>query len=506
RIAYERFEREFKLGPRILVYFHGPEVFRAPFLREAEALSAALERLKGMRSVFSAVDLLEPEARGATVMLRRVLRPEVVDDPARLAAALGTTPFANHWQKLLYDKDLRVFCMILTPELDDSDPAVTLAFMGQVEELVAGASARSGVPVHLGGMFYMNQEVLRVTLEDGNRLTAIGLALDFLLVWALFGSFRLALFVDLILGMGVYFGFAAMALAGIPVNFMSSNFSVTLLVLGTTDLVHLIGTFASNRARYGSRGAALRATRRTLWPNFFCSFTTWAAVLVTAWTDLKILREFSLSISLAVFIIFPLAMIYGPLLFMRSGIEPGRGLFFRLEARLWAVVRGPCLRSIASPWPKLAFWGLTAAALAITGMQEVNSNWFRYFTADMPVSRTQDFLARHGFPVAVVDCTLDTGREIEEVLADAGLRADVERIAGAIRGLPGVVEVYHLYTQKAYMDAEWVSVALPPGLAPEWIEARRQSMERDFLMRGAFDDYFSPLSGRLRIAVLTSLE
>ncbi len=61
------------------------------------------------------------------------------------------------------------------------------------------------------------------------------------------GLVWVALQVFFLLGVSVFFGFVAMSVLGLPVTFMSINLAIMVLVIGTADLVHILGRVAALR-------------------------------------------------------------------------------------------------------------------------------------------------------------------------------------------------------------------------------------------------------------------
>lgn len=505
RVAYERYERDFELGPRLHVYFHGPGVFGAEFLRAVEAASARLERVKGMRSVFSAIDLREPDVRGMALRVRRVLSTDVLHDPPELARRLRAPPFTHRWHGMLYDRDLAVYAMVLTPAVEADDPRELVRFVRDVERELAPLAA-TGVSHHMHGMFFVNEEVFRVTSDSQARTTFLAIVVQTFVLWLLFGSLVASLQVTFLLNIAIFLGLGVMAAAGIPLNFLSGNFPVMMMVIGVADIIHILGAYTRALRTRCPRGAALKAMRETFFPNLFTTLTTLGCIYVTTYTDLDILRQFCLSLSLGIVIVWAVTILYGPFLFMRSGIRPDRGLIYPLRIRLATLLRTRWLGVVRRPATLVGFAVLGAVALGLSARQEINSNWFRYFSARSPVSKSLDFLQARGFPISVVDVTIAGGRPLEELLGDPRVERDVAKLEAGFGALPGVLEVYSLFAWKRAIDEVWPTLPFPETMAPVWREARRQAAYRQFLQGGLFDDYLSSGTRRLRIALTTRLE
>lgn len=452
------------------------------------------------------LDLVEPRLTATGHQLAPVLREEVLADPSRLAARLRRPPFTDHLLGVLYDRELRTLAVWITPPRDDGDPVAARGYMGDVLELAEGLAGRHGVELHPWGYRFVHQEVRRVGLESQARLARLAGGLLLLLFLGLFGSLVLTLQVLFLLAASVVLAYAAMACVGLPLTFLSLNLALMVLVIGTADLVHMAGRYASLRARYGPTGAALRTSRQTALPILLTSLTTATCLLVTAATPLEQLREFSLSLALGVMVAWAVAVVYAPLLLRRSGLRAARGLYPALHCAFERSLAGRGRAVLASPWIPRAFAALAAASALLAAGQRVDSNWYRFFGAGTPVARTLEFLPRHGFPTSPVECTLALDLPLHRALEDAAMARDMARIEAAARSLPGVLGVDHLFSQLAMVRAELRAMEFPPELAPEWRPLRRQAMVRAYVAAGVFEAYHSTRPRRLRVVLRTSLE
>ena len=506
RDAYELFQEDFGQGSKIFLYFHGPGVFQAPFLGAADAFGHVLRRLPGAEGVLSAVDLVEPRVEGRHQMLSRILRPRVLADPAALAAALAGPPFREHLQGFLYDRDLRIFVMLVTPPLDDSNPLAARRFMESVQAEAQGFAAAQGVGLHIGGDFFLRHEVRRVAYASQARVLLAAFGLFAGLFYALFGSLLLVVLVFLLLGASVFLSFAAMALLEIPVTFLSINTAIMVLVIGVADLIHITGRYASLRSTEEPDVAAARASRETALPVLLTSLTTAGCLLVTAATPLNLVRQFTLALSAGVMVAWALAVTYAPLLLRRSRLVPGRGLYFRLHRALRGALDGPARGWVGSRWNPRLFAGVAVLCLVLLAHQEVDSNWFRSFGPTLPITRTIDFLDAQGFPKTTVDCTLRIDQGLTEALEDPRLERDARALAAVLARQPGVLAVEHLYTQLDFVRAQLAQVRYPRDLDPRWHQARRDAILRQYLVGGLFRRYFGARRNQLRFVALTRME
>lgn len=507
RVGWEEFQEEFGLGPRLLVYLEGPDAFRPAGLAAVEELSATLERIEGIRRVFSVVDLREPARATRHLRLLRVLREEVREDPARLARALGREPLREAWRGLLHDAEHAVLVMIVEPDLETTDPRVSAAFQDRIEAEVAAGVAGLDVAVHMNGLFFVTQEVIRGTARTQERLTAGSFAVIFVALVLFFASPGVAVVVFLLLGVAVVLAVGAMGWCGIPLNFMSGNFPLMIMVIGCADLLHILGFYTDARRRHGPLHAALRAVRATAVPNALTTLSTAGCILATSVTDLQVLGDFSRALALGIGIVYVVTIVYAPLLLRRVDPPPGRGGLPRLQARIAAGLGARWVAACRSPAVPALFGLVALLAAGAAARQTIDSNWFRHFEPHMRLSRCLDMLGRHGLPVSGVDVTVKTdARALHARLEDPALTRDLVRVEEALARQPGVLRVLSVRTVHEEVRRAAREVELPPDLAPVWARARREGVERAFLAGGLYDQWSSRHGDRLRLQALTSLE
>jgi predicted RND superfamily exporter protein len=506
RRAYERYEDDFEMRPKLTVYFSGPGVFGSDFLQKVERFRGKMLRRPEVYQVGSCLQLRDPAAHGTQVRLRTILSSHIVDDPEKLAARLNKPPFSNHWLGFLYDRDKTVFVMILTMTEREDDPIQTQDLMRSLEDDLGAFAVDAGVKVHLNGLFWINQEILRTTFENQERLTLLSLGLIVVLLWSMFGSLLFSVLALLLLTCATVLVFTCMAHLGMAMNGLSGNLPSMILVIGLGDLIHIAARYAGGRHLYGPRGAALRAMTSTFLPNLFTSLTTFGCLIVMAATRLQILSHFAYSVCLGIFLVYLVTIVYGPLLLCWVELESGRGLYFRLQEYLERTfrTRGEALHRDGRVLAAFNLFMVFTLALAFT--QRVNSNWFRYFSREQPVSRSLDFLEGRGFPVTALELEIPTDRDAYDLILDQDLARDMRKMTAKLEALDGVEGVFSFFTLGEQIREGWQELRFPPGLAPRWIEARRQALYRQLVGFETHVDYYSLKTRAMRLVVTTRQE
>lgn len=500
RRAYQTYQDEFGQGPRLLVYFRGERCFTGPFLAALGGFVEDLRRLPETTSVFSILDLVRPTVRGRDQLLLPVLRPETWEDPEELSALKGDFPLDRHYQGLLFDRDLEVFSISVTPPLEDEDPRALRGYLDSVQGLARGFARTQEVEVFFGGDFFLHQEIRRLTLTQQLILGSATFAFELVLIWVLFASFPAACLTLGVLLVATIFGFGAMALLGLPLTFLSANFVAMILVLGTADLVHLLARTRRLQVDLDLREAAQRAAEDQAIPIFLTSFTTAGCLLVTSFTPLELIRQFSLSLAAGVWVAYAVTLVLAPLGLARIRLPRDQGLISGLGEWVRAL---PSLERGGARGRIRAFLGLSLLALGLLSYQRVDSDWHAIFGPGTEVYRSFRMQSDEGFPLSLFDLTLESIPDLAPLLEDSLAQADLEGLVQELEAIPGVQSVEGFPRQWAFVSEALRRLETPADLAPVWAQARRDAMHRQFLFLGFFDPFFDLGSRKIRLVLLS---
>ncbi|MBI4862844.1 MAG: hypothetical protein HY815_21665 [Candidatus Riflebacteria bacterium] len=506
RLRLEAYEREFRSGDTLIVYVHASNRFTAAQLLALRDLSGHLEKLDGVNRVFSAGDILEPVVGRDHQTLLPILGPDLLADEGRTRTALASPPFSDRWIGFLYDSAHTIHALVIQPRGDYEDPMLTVQLLEKIEAKLVLFSSQTGLTAYPTGLFYLNAELLRSTFRDQGALTILGISVLVGCFWALFGNLALAVAVVLVLGLSILLGFGVMVLLGVPMNGLSGNLPILTLVNGLEDVVHLMVFFFATRRRAAPARAAATSIRECLVPNFLTSLTTFGALIVTSATDMVLLRAFGWAICIGVIVEYVVAILFVPLILMQVRSRVEGCLYYRLDGALTRRWIGPWLAAIRSR-AHLALWVVLCLGLIVySSGQHINSNWYRYFVERHPVTRTLGFLESHRFPINTVDCTIPVGMTLDEMLDHPELDADLAAIAAALARVPGVVRVDSWADIKGFIDSRIRDLRFDPSLDARWVKARKAALYRLYLHLGAFEEYYSAGSRKLRLVVSSRVE
>ncbi len=262
-------------------------------------------------------------------------------------------------------------------------------------------NARRGTLDHVFqlGMPYIGQQTSRSIQQDLLSLIPLSLLLLFTLLTLIFRSALLALLPIITSTISIVWLLGAMAFLGIPLTIMTSMAPVLMIIIGSTEDIHLISEYLKGRGSDIGHGASIRYMVRRLRLAVVLTFvTSYLGFMTIGASPIEMLREFGwvastgllVNFMVTVVLLAVLIKLFGPGVF-RSRIGEGRGsvLGDRFSAGLTALI----LKH------KQKLFVLSGAVLMLSlsgGLNlEVNNNLLDYFAEDSGVKQRIHRLERH---------------------------------------------------------------------------------------------------------------
>lgn len=245
----------------------------------------------GVRTAISPFSLRVAGPDGAIEPLFPYPPLPLEDMAARLDAALEDDPSLGRLMST--DRTAMVVVMPITEDGED-DLRERRDQIGGIDELGARVSAAvPGVSVALSGYPVLRDNVAQALIDDVVMLTAFGIVVGFLIAVTTFRSLRLALLTLPGPIMAVAVAIGVLGHFGVAINTMTIALPVLVLVLATSDSIH-IGYELSRQGGRASARAMFRAVRRVAVACIFAAATTAVAFAALATSRSEILAEMGL--------------------------------------------------------------------------------------------------------------------------------------------------------------------------------------------------------------------
>ncbi|MCA9525336.1 MAG: MMPL family transporter [Myxococcales bacterium] len=283
----------------------------------------------------------------------------------------------------------------------------------------------SGFPVVFGSLLHESEQVV------GRYLPLCGL----LLALALFAMFRRVMDVALPLicmAPAVIWAIGTGGLIFGRLTIITSVAPVMVLVVGMSDVVHLLTQFHHELGRGHPRHEAIRVAFREV--GVACTLTSLTTLIgfgSMALLPLPHARELGVFAALGVVAAFVLAFVLTPVLlsFTRPGeVRPPSGVLTRFLDRLAQWLR-PRPRTIVA-----VGLGATILALAAVSQVHVENSLLLKLPPDHPLRRSAEVVREAVEGNGETELIIDTGRD--EGVKDAALLAAVGRFTAALDALP----------------------------------------------------------------------
>ncbi|MEW6444373.1 MAG: MMPL family transporter [bacterium] len=291
-LGYEDLSRTMdKLGhdDMVLVAVECGDVLEPKNLELIRALHSKLEALPSVGRVVSLANAQDLVMADGELSYQKVTSPGGRSQE-RIAADIQANPV---YGSLLISDDLKAAALYLqlAPEVS-SDTVIGKQVVGDVVRVMEGFSTETGMRTHVVG-----PPVLRAAWTDRvTRDLCVFVPLAMLLVvgalFAIFRSFFLTILPFVVIGIPVIWTMGLVQIFSGELNLVTIIVPTVLLVIGTSDLVHMLSNYRESMVCCGSRlEAIVRMVKLSALPCFMTSFTTMLGFFSMLVNEIAPIRE-----------------------------------------------------------------------------------------------------------------------------------------------------------------------------------------------------------------------
>ncbi len=278
-----------------------------PWAMELRIAEEQIQRIPGVDSTVSPHTMERLQDINGTLTMRP-LRPDDVDPLAR-GAVVGMDGSGG-----------AIIVRIAQPHNNHEGRE---ALLSEVEAVIADLDG----PWHLAGMPVIRTAYVRLVLADLGVLIPASLLVASIFFVLSFRDWRQVLLGAASISLGMMSAAAAYVAAGGVVNTFSPAFFSVVVVVGTSDLIHLVHRFSdhvetANEDPGALKEAARRAAREIGFSCMLTTATTAVGFLALAWTDLPTVQMFGLGAGIGVIITYATTFLLVPPVLAR--IKPPR--------------------------------------------------------------------------------------------------------------------------------------------------------------------------------------
>ena len=401
----------------------------------------------------------------------------------------------------LWSQDQKTFAVhgILPPEVMADDAA-----RREVEERLESeidALRGDGRTLILNGIPIIRARVPKLLDEDQRRLVTAGL-LVFLAVLFLFFRHLGQVLLCLVSVVPAYLCTVCLiGFAGKPVTVMTGFIPIIVLVVGGSDIVHVLSRYRRRRAVSGNVEAIVGSFAELSGPCFYTSLTTGIGFASLAGTRIQLLVDFGLFTAAAIFLTYLFSMTLLPVLlsFYRR-----RKLNDRVLGALWIFRTVEAAAELASRRPRkvlVLFAGAAVAALTLGFRVRVDSHLVDDLNERSQLLRDLRWIEDAGFSVFQVN--IHMRQEGETPLHHPASLAWMEDFQRFVREDPIVIGTVALPDllrplRRATLDGDAAQGALPTSLE----EGSQLLLLAEMQEGGLVTDLYRQAEGEAQIVVV----
>ncbi|MCB1763641.1 MAG: MMPL family transporter [Gammaproteobacteria bacterium] len=314
-----------------IVYLSDPDLFRQDKLAAIKLVVDAIEALPFVEKTRSLFSIPEIRLQGDLVSTQPFLQrlPESQQDAERILASALKNPFVR---KNLLSPDgtaLAINIYLQDPEFS-TDPDYDVRVAGAIEKAIAPLAGRIA-EFHQIGLPYIRSIIAQEISKEQVQFVVASFTV-LLLVLALMFRRRSALIIPfLTAALSLVWLLGAMAALGVPLSVLTAVVPVLLVIVGSTEDVHLLAEYYAGIDKALGRLHAVRSMTRRLALAISLTFlTSYAGFLAVGANPVSLVREFGIVASTGLAINFLLTALLVPILLQLIGERNSHNRQYRL--------------------------------------------------------------------------------------------------------------------------------------------------------------------------------
>lgn len=451
---------EYKDTNTVLLTFRLPDLKADTLCKLERFMRGYVRKTADISRSVSAFTLRRTELKGTNLSYPKLLSDPCMIDPIKdfrpAMDQIQQTPFRHLFSvsenKILYE--------ISFSDEDISETEKKFRVEGINQLLLASQNfIKAELPnseVQLFGQGSFRHYFKKLIAKDG--LVNI-LILLFLIVFfrIFFGTWRSGLYLLLTLTMCLTMTFGAMAMFGVPIDFLTNGLFLLTVIGGTADFLFL------SHAQFRS---SLRESFESLvLPGFFTTVTTFLGFASLAISDFAIIQRFGLIAALAALVEWYTSFVVLPAILKAFRVERT----WVDERRAWRI---PWLRQLPKKntpsWFNFAFLLVALSGIVAIFFLNYGDEPLKNFPEGHPLRMaSSDFKKNHGWE-----------GQVFMIFPAITSREDVHRLRRSLSSLPNVVAVEDPFEILSYMT-------------PTSVPTFRALIDRELSQSSMFNRYFS---------------
>ncbi|MEL6654135.1 MAG: MMPL family transporter, partial [Bacteroidota bacterium] len=432
----ERFENENDY--LALAIFRAEGIFDQAFLEEVDSLGKLLRRQPHILDASSLANAsfrkLNALGLGKSSPLIHIEQPKLY---AQDSAFLLSVP---HFRHNLLSEDARSLCLYLKIEKGLSTELADELLMN-IRLLVGEFSFER---VYYSGGLYTQRSQTQLVQQEMYWLGGGAVVMVFFFLLWVFRTWWGIVLPLLVVGLAVIWTLGIMGWVGAEINVMTVLIPSILMVVGVSDVVHLLNRYLEELRLQKEQAEALYlAWKEVGLATFLTSLTTALGFLTLLGTDIAPYQQLGGFAALGVMIAYVLTFSLLPALLLLLP-RPRARAFFR-QSKVWKRALHTSLRIVLRYRKSIALASLGLLLLTGVGLQRVQVQAYiaEELTPDHPLQEDIQFFEANYGGVRPFTMSLQAGDSVNSVLEIKVLR-EMDRLETYLREQYGVRRIYSL--------------------------------------------------------------
>lgn len=296
---FKEFVRDFEADDNFLLigFERKPHVFDKAFLEKVDTLAQSIRYIPHVEEVRSLTSMKFPRKTPFGPIMSDVLD---FRDSSRLQRARESLPQDPRFSgRLISDSGEDIVIFIKTK--DSIDLTASRELRAELDPLLEKLAP---TPYHTLGRVYFQTELVDMQKYEVIKSSLIASLLIFLVMFLLFRRTKgiVISLSSILLGLLLFFGF--LSWSGHPLNVMASLYPVIMIIVGTSDVVHIMSKYL-DEGHYHSRKKAMYITISEIGlATLFTSITTAIGFLSLSFSKIQSIQNFGYNAAIGVIIAY----------------------------------------------------------------------------------------------------------------------------------------------------------------------------------------------------------
>lgn len=323
RKLYEETTALFGTDKINIVYVHDRELFTPEKLKLLESLVSALEAVHGVKSVESLFTSNNFKKESGMLVSGPLMEwvPETPEEAAEILSDAVRNPII---ESNLVSRDGRSMGLVLYVDEERSDPEFYRKLSESVSSAIGPLSHQFERIFQIGNP-YLKHRVAEMMIADMRQIIPLSIAVLFAAF--IFTTLSLAgvALPFLTSAVSVIWTFGFMGLAGIPVNILTFIVPSLVIVVGSTEDIHLVMEYNEGIREMGTKKPAIHRMISRLGPVILVTgLTTFLGFLSICVSDITILLQFGLAASFGLLVNPLVTCLLAPVFFQVFGTRKSK--------------------------------------------------------------------------------------------------------------------------------------------------------------------------------------